>query len=504
VRTGDAAALRAAMLDPKGLKRDRSFTLERRNDKVFADAQQRHHAFVENVSADDVANLVTYLRGGRSSAANQPTVNATHGAVAGTHGRDEAIAVFRGLPYAAPPVGELRWAPPAPARSWSTTRDATQFGANCPQNIGVERKPWTAEFMAHGATSEDCLYLNVWAPANGAREKSPVYVYLHGGGFNEGSASVAVYDGEGLARKGLVVVTVNYRLGALGFLAHPELTKASAHHASGNYGLLDQIAALTWVRDNIGAFGGDPARVTVAGQSAGGMSILALLASPLAKGLFQRAVIESGLLVTSPPRMLSEAETDGVQFAMGKGAASLAALRALPADQFVGRSMLRPIVDGYVLRESPDAVLAKGGQNDVPVLIGFNADEGGATPEADAATNQKARDQQRANIAQWVGAFEKSARSKVFVYMWSHALPGPDVTKFGAFHTSEVPYAMNTLDMSDRPFANVDRRIADVVSSYVANFAKAGDPNGGGALRWAPYSPAKPNVFELGDDLGSE
>jgi len=503
-RAGDAAALRAAMLDPKGLKRDRSFTAERRSDKTFADAQQRHHAFVENVSGDEVANLVAYLRSGRSSAANQSAVDTTHGAVAGTHGRDAAIMVFRGIPYAAPPVGALRWAPPAPVASWAGTRDATNPGASCPQNIVTERKPWTAEFMAHGATSEDCLSLNVWTPAVGPGARRPVYVFLHGGGFNEGSGSIAVYDGEGLARKGLVVVTANYRIGALGFLAHPELTKASPHHASGNYGLLDQIAALQWVRDNISAFGGDPSQVTLAGQSAGGMSVLALIASPLAKGLFQRAVVESGLITISPARSLADAEADGVQFATDKGAASLAALRAMPADQLVGRSMSRPIVDGYVLRESPDVVLARGAQMDVPVLIGFNADEGGATPESDAATNQKARDQQRANIAQWVSAFGKGARGKTFVYMWSHRLPGPDAAKYGAFHTSEVPYAMNTLDMSDRPFTDADRRIADAVSTYIANFAKTGDPNGARLARWTPYTAAAPQVFELGDRLAGE
>jgi para-nitrobenzyl esterase len=322
-----------------------------------------------------------------------------------------------------------------------------------------------------------------------------VYVFLHGGGFNEGSGSVAVYDGEGLARKGLVVVTVNYRLNALGFLAHPELTKASAHHASGNYGLLDQIAALQWVRDNIAAFGGDPSRVTLAGQSAGAMSVLALITSPLARGLFQRAVIESGLLNTTPARSLADAAADGVQFATSKGASSLAALRAMPAEQVIGRALFRPIVDGYVLREAPDAVLAKGGQIDVPVVIGFNADEGGATPESDAAANQQARDQQRANIAQWVSTFGRTARSKSFVYMWSHALPGPDVAKYGAFHTSEVPYAMNTLSMSDRPFTDTDRRIADAVSSYIANFAKTGDPNGSGLPQWPAFSTTDQRVM---------
>jgi para-nitrobenzyl esterase len=452
------------------------------------------------------------------SASDGPTVKTRNGGLAGSRGRAADVSVFRGIPYAAPPTGPLRWAPPAPVPSWSGVRDATAFGANCPQNIVTERKPWTYEFMAHGPVSEDCLYLNVWTPALGAREKRPVYVYLHGGGFNEGSGSVPVYDGEGLARKGLVVVTVNYRLNALGFLAHPELTAAAPNHASGNYGLLDQIAALRWVRDNIAAFGGDPSRVALAGQSAGGMSVIALLASPLAKGLFQRAVIESGVLNTTPARSLAEAERDGLQFAALKHAESLQALRVLPGHQIVARPTLpaasqgggapvvtfRPIVDGYVLRDVPDAVFAQGAQNDVPVLIGFNADEGGASPEADAATNQKARDEQRGNVSRWVSAFGKAAHSPTFVYMWSHALPGPDVGKYGAFHTSEVQYAMNTLYMSERPFTDGDRRIADVVSTYWANFAKAGDPNGAGLPRWLASTPDSLQVFELGDRLIGE
>ena len=461
------------------------------------------------------AVLLCALFAASLSASDQPTVNTRNGSVAGTHGSDASVAVFRGIPYAAPPVGNLRFAPPARPASWTGVRDATMFGANCPQNIVTERKPWTHEFMAHGPVSEDCLFLNVWTPAVGARQKLPVYVYLHGGGFNEGSGSIAVYDGEGLARKGVVVVTVNYRLGALGFLAHPELTRESPHRASGNYGLLDQIAALQWVRDNIAAFGGDPARVTLGGQSAGAMSVISLIASPLAKGLFQRAAIESGLLAPVGTQLLADAEKEGEAFAAIKGASSLASLRAMPVGQLAARPApptagggpppaalaFRPIVDGYVLRDAIDAVLAKGAQNDVPVLIGFNADEGGATPQSDAAANQKARAEQRANVAQWVSAFEKTGRSKTFVYMWSHALPGPDAARYGAFHTSEVPYAMNTLYMSDRPFTDVDRRVADTVSSYWANFAKTGDPNGGGLPRWQAFTSAAPQVFELGDRL---
>lgn len=221
------------------------------------------------------------------------SVRTRSGVLDGVPGRNPEVTVFKGIPYAAPPIGELRWKAPEPAASWQDVRHADAFGPNCMQNIVQERKPWTYEFMAHGAVSEDCLYLNVWTTARGG-DRRPVFVYIYGGGFTEGSGSVPVYDGEGLAKKGLVVVTFNYRVGPFGFLAHPELTKESGRNASGNYGLLDQVAALQWIHDNIAAFGGDAGRVTIAGQSAGGMSVLALIASPLAKGLFHRAIDQSG------------------------------------------------------------------------------------------------------------------------------------------------------------------------------------------------------------------
>jgi para-nitrobenzyl esterase len=234
--------------------------------------------------------------------------------------------------------------------------------------------------MAHDTISEDCLYLNIWTAAKTANEKRPVFVFLHGGGFTEGSGSVPVYDGEGLAKKGLVTVTINYRLGAFGFLSHPELTKESGHNASGNYGLLDQVAALQWIRDNIAAFGGDPSRVTVAGQSAGSMGVHALVASPLAKGLFHRAIAESGgSTLGSSSRNLADAEQDGVRFATSKGAGSLAALRAMTAEQIaapVQGVRFGPIVDGYFLPAPIDEIVAQGKQNDVPILTGANADEG--------------------------------------------------------------------------------------------------------------------------------
>jgi carboxylesterase type B len=355
--------------------------------------------------------------------------------------------------------------------------------------------------MAHGAVSEDCLFLNIWTTRLAAARR-PVYVYLHGGGFNEGSGAVPVYDGEGLARKGLVVVTINYRLGAFGYLAHAELTKSSPQHSSGNYGLLDQIAALRWIRDNIDAFGGDRARVTVAGQSAGGMSVLQLLVSPMAKGLFHRAIVESGLLGADTPT-LAEAERDGMQWAMAKRADSLAAMRALgtfdvatrvtlPNSEAASRApattiAFRPVVDGVVLPNQFAAVMATGTYAAVPLLVGANLDEG-------------AKEQQRVTLTEWARNWSTASHSNAYTYFWTHALPGPDRAKYGAFHTSEVPYAMNTLYMSDRPFTETDRRIAEQMSSYWANFAKNGDPNGGELPAWPPANEQPARIMHIGDD----
>jgi para-nitrobenzyl esterase len=472
--------------------------------------------------------------------AAQP-IRTTSGLLSGTPGKDASITVYKGIPFAAPPVGNLRWRAPKPPAAWQGIRKAETFSANCVQNIVNERKPWTYEFMAHGGTSEDCLYLNIWTAAKSAREKRPVFVYIHGGGFNEGSGSVPAYDGEGLAKKGLVMVTVNYRLGVFGFFAHPELTKESDYNASGNQGLLDIVAALQWIHDNIAAFGGDPARVTVAGQSAGSMAVHALIASPLAKGLFHRGIGESGgSALGGTARKLADAEADGARFAEQKGARSLAELRAMTAEQLTARPpnaaapfRYGPIVDGYLLPASIDETVAQGKQNDVPMLTGVNADEGGAVPnptitldafqsrarqrytetaeaflklypaasdpDAGVANNDSSRDQQRVTLYLWAQAREKTTKSKTYTYFWHHTLPGPDAARYGAFHTSEVPYALDTLGMSDRPFTDADRKIADVMSSYWANFAKSGDPNGQGLPHWPATTEKPETTMRIGD-----
>jgi para-nitrobenzyl esterase len=300
------------------------------------------------------------------------------------------------------------------------------------------------------------------------------------------------------------MVTVNYRLGVLGFLSHPELTREAEHHASGNYALLDQMAALRWVRDNIAAFGGDPARVTVAGQSAGAADIALLTVSPLAKGLFAREILESGGSgFGGAMKSLQAQEADGVKFAELKGAHSLAELRAMSWKELTapvqGGPRFGPVVDGYVLPASPKDAFAAGTQNDVVTLAGYNADESGASPKGTPEANETAREKQRLATLAWAAARGANAKTTSYIYFWNHALPGPDAGQYGAFHTSEVPYALNTLGKSDRPFTAADRKIADVVSSYWANFAANGDPNGKGLPHWPSVREQPDMVMELGD-----
>jgi para-nitrobenzyl esterase len=472
-----------------------------------------------------------------ASAAFPQPVKVKSGLVAGVAVDDSSITVFKGIPFAAPPVGDLRWRAPRPATVWTGIRKADRFSASCIQNVVTERKPWTFEFMTHGDISEDCLYLNIWTPAGAAREKHPVFFWMYGGGNTEGSAAVPVYDGEQLAKKGLVVVTINYRLGVFGFFTHPELTKES--DTSGNYGLLDQLAALEWVKDNIAAFGGDPARVTIAGQSAGAADAHSLVASPLAKGLFTRAIEESGSNIAGTMRTLAEQEKDGVRFAEAKGAHSLADLRAMSPQDLstpVSGAPLRfgPVVDGHFLTAPPNETFAQGKQNDVPELTGCNKDDlGGGVPhpnttmeafakmahqhydnlaeaflklypgesneQAGDAQNDSARDQLRTSMYLWALNREKTAKSKVWTYYWDHTLPGPDADRYGAFHTSEVPYVFDSLAKSDRRFTEADRKIADMMSSYWANFASTGNPNGKGLPHWPSVSEARGVTMELGD-----
>lgn len=462
------------------------------------------------------------------------------GLVEGVAGEAAGITVFKGIPFAAPPVGELRWRAPQPAAAWAGVWKADRFGNDCVQRKSGAFGPWSAEYISkagmEGGSSEDCLYLNVWTPAKTGRERLPVFVWIHGGGFNSGSGGVPVYDGEGLASKGLVMVTINYRVGALGFLAHPELTKESGRGASGNYALMDMVAALEWVKKNIGVFGGDAGNVTIAGQSAGAFAVNYLTASPLAKGLFHRAIGESGGAFMGG-RTLKEAEAAGVKFAEAQKAATLKELRAIPAEKFAAGGMgMGAVIDGYVVPRNVREIFEAGEQNDVPTLVGWNLDDGvsfGQPPTGEAfkaraatqygemaaeflkafpaETNEQAAASERAvgraQIFAWQGRTwarlqAKTGKGKVYVYEFDKVAPGnAEQRKFGAFHSGEIAYALNTLGKWERPWEAADRKLAEVMSTYWANFAKTGDPNGKGVPKWPAYTMSTEQAMRLGETV---
>jgi para-nitrobenzyl esterase len=459
----------------------------------------------------------------------------------------QGVTAYKGVPFAAPPIGELRWKAPQPAAHWDGVRKADHFGNACVQKEGRSRPPWTEPFMVQGPSGEDCLYLNIWTAAK-ASERRPVMVWFHGGGFTEGSAAIAVYDGGQLAKRGVVIVGVNYRLGVLGFLTYPALSKESEHGVSGNYGLLDQIAALRWVQKNIAAFGGDPNRVTIFGQSAGAGAVYDLMQSLLAKGLFVRAIAESGPGLLGPAILAGSTsyaarEQLGVSWAESKGAHSLADLRALPAAAFEveggpgsAPAPTSPVPDGWVLPAAGAAPPA--GQ--VPLLVGMVADDigiGGGFgppqkpsiasyqeaarkkygPDADeflklypAATDDQVpamqktagRDQARVSIDLWV-ADQVKLSGTIYTYYFDRTLPWPEHPEFGAFHTSEVPYVFETVDITGHPLEQVDHEVSDAVSSYWINFAASGNPNGKSLAKWTAYSPTAHSTMELGARMGS-
>jgi para-nitrobenzyl esterase len=441
----------------------------------------------------------------------QVVVQTHSGKLQGTE--KNGVASFKGVPFAQSPIGDLRFKPPLPPKSWSGIRKADAFSAGCMQHKDISRRPWVEQYMLQGPTSEDCLYLNVWAPEDFKGQTLPVYLWFHGGGYTEGAGSIDVYDGANLARRGVIVVTVNYRLGALGFLALPQLSAESSHHVSGNYGyFLDGVAALEWVKDNISGFGGDPRKVIIGGQSAGSGMVYNLCVSPLAKGLFRAAVAESGTSLTSRMKTLADAEKDGVDYLKSKNVTSLEELRKLPAEAFVpapgSPRVLRfsPIMDGWSIPGIPLDVVEAGNANDVPLLTGMQADEGsgnapqtyGKIPAAewhkqvqhfygdlatkfeqlypssdDAAASlvekQSARDRGQASMYLWCSKAIQKQNSKIYTYYFNRATPWPQHPEFGAHHTGEVIYMFSNLDKLPRSYTEDDRKVAAIASGYLLN-----------------------------------
>jgi para-nitrobenzyl esterase len=457
-----------------------------------------------------------------SSVASADPIKTAQGTI---EGRTEAsgIRVFRGIPFAAPPVGDLRWKPPQPARNWNGVRQADRFGPTCMQrrNVYVDMV-----FRASGM-GEDCLYLNVWTPAKAASERLPVLLYLYGGGYVVGDGSEPRYDGEAMARQGIVALTVNYRLDVFGFFAHPELTRESPQHASGNYGLLDAWAALRWVQDNIAAFGGDPKKVTIAGESAGSISVSALMASPLSRNLVAGAIGESGSMIGPPlPAVpLAEGEKNGLTFAAGLEAPTLAALRALSAEKLLEAAAkpdiprFAPTVDGYFLPKLLVEIFAAGKQARVPLLAGWNSAELPAsyllgpnepTPEIYATAIKKLYGKRTHQVMKlypgstseevlqsatalasdrfiaygtwkWMDLHGKTGGTPVFRYLYSRPRPGG----LGASHSAEIEYAMGNLATNKAvAWTPDDYRVSEIFQGYFANFVKTGDPNGPGLPHW--------------------
>jgi para-nitrobenzyl esterase len=459
------------------------------------------------------------------------------------------LTVYKSIPYAAPPVGELRWREPHLATPWQGVRRADTFGPIAMQTgasvPGAPPEPF----------SEDCLTLNIWAPVKPDAEKLPVMVWIPGGGFTQESASIPLYWGDALATRGVIVVTINYRVGLLGFFAHPDLSLESGHNSSGNYGLLDQIAALAWIKRNVAAFGGDPVNVTIWGQPAGSMAVNLLMASPLARGLFQGAIGESGGFFTPPAatgspdeRYLKGAHEQGVRLASALGAMSLADLRKLEPDQFlkdgIGGTMY-PIIDGYVLPEEPYATFSSGRQNDVPLLIGSYADEGrpliagrnvqlatfvkdigeafGSNVVRDLAeeylaiypstTDQEAFETRAAferdlrfgwDMWTWARLQATTGRAKVFYYYFAHVPPYPQGSTFadwGAGHWAELRYVFDHLSQEPWAWSDADRALANALATYVTNFTKNGDPNGEGVPVWPNFTTDGERVLHVDDTV---
>ncbi len=444
------------------------------------------------------------------------------------------ISIFKGIPFAAPPVGDLRWKAPKPVQNWTGILKCDKFSASPMQNKPVPFMMWTEEFITPpDKLSEDCLYLNIWTPAKSPQDKLPVFVWIYGGGFSSGSAACAVYDGEEMAEKGIVFVSFNYRVGVFGFMAHPELSRESENKVSGNYGLLDQIAALKWVRKNIAAFGGDPDKVTIAGQSAGSMSVCALVASPLASGLFRGAIAESGGILNSRMlRNLSDAEKSGLDFMKKMKSENITELRNKSAEDLIAAGgSFGPNTDGIVIPVDVMAAFRTGHFNDVPMIEGWVTGDGslmGTQSMAPEKYKQQAVEKYGNKSEEYLELFPGNtngqvteslkklgllqfaafpaylysgfSKNKTFIYQFSHVpVDKPGFPDYGAFHTSEVPFALHTLHLWKRPWREIDFSVEKTMDNYWVNFVKNADPNGEGLPDWKPYEKTSCDIMEIGD-----
>lgn len=457
---------------------------------------------------------------------------------------ETGVVSYKGIPFAQPPIGDLRWRAPQPVKAWEGVRKCDAFGPSPVQGKPAPFSMWSQEFLIpQQPISEDCLYLNIWTGALSSAAKRPVLVWIYGGGFTSGGSAVPIYDGEAMASNGVIFVSFNYRVGVFGFFSHPELSKESGHNASGNYGLMDQIAAIKWVKKNITAFGGDPDNVTIAGQSAGSMSVNDLLASPLAKGLFQKAIAESGAAVlgnNGDHNELQDAEQQGLKIAGQLNAPSLADLRKIPAEQLLKEAHggFRPIVDGYVLPQSVHDCFVAGNQSKVPLLTGWNQNEGlffGKPKSAEdfkkdieqqygpdagtflqyypAGNDEQASQSQLAyygrdlhfGIQEYALANMQSKSAKVYVYRFTRIVPATgQYVGYGAFHTGEVPYAYGNLKFVNRPWESVDFDLTKTMLTYWANFIKSGNPNGTDLPVWPVYDQSNNEIMVLSDHPHAE
>jgi para-nitrobenzyl esterase len=471
-------------------------------------------------------------------------VKVESGTLRGTTSSDRQVRIFKGVPFAAAPVGGLRWKAPQPASRWLAVRQADKFGSPC-----MQTDVFGDIYFREAQPSEDCLFLNIWMPARPESGKLAVFLWFYGGGFVAGTNSEPRYDGEALAKKGVIVVEPNYRLGVFGYFSHPALAKESGHNSSGNYGLMDQYAALQWVVKNIAAFGGDPGNITIGGESAGSLSVSALMASPLSRNLFQKAIGESGAFFSSPregPRVKSRAETEeyGQQFAESLGAHSLAEMRAKPANELLEAAAKRnrgfdfwPNVDGYYLPEAVSDIFAKGEQSRARLLAGWNADEakmgvllapgkptaksfevkarerfGDQADEFLKLYTAKTDDEALASAEalagddfiafatwKWIDMQRKTAKVPVYQYLFAQlpaVKPGAKIgilpaSEAGARHAGEIEYVFGTLKSQEGvPWTEDDFKVSEAMGVYWTNFVKQGDPNGNGLPQW-PQSDAQ-------------